>query len=246
MEDNTMAEEYSFPPFEEEMKKILDKFGGNLMETYQGENITPLWDLKGEGLPWSYKYLYAAPKLEKIVFAVQSFRDKLMSYATGIWPDDEHALPIFSAYWAESAKGTYFIVDFYPTADCICDIPYMEKYLEPLEDAFDKGMGYFPSLWSGRNSNWFRALSSPYCLSGDFFPSTKETQRYILEIMTSYLSIYYDLWEKDQPRDPEYMKSLNARKDAIRKNFREKDPGEFMMVKAVGKELAALGLRVIF
>jgi hypothetical protein len=113
------------------MKSIVDKFGGKRMETYHGEDITPLWDLKGEGLPWSYKYLYAAPKLEKIVFAVQSFRDKLMSYATGIWPDDVHALPIFSAYWAESAKGTYFVVDFYPTADCICDIPYMEHYLEP-------------------------------------------------------------------------------------------------------------------
>jgi hypothetical protein len=64
--------------------------------------------------------------------------------------------------------------------------------------------------------------------------------------MTSYLTIYYDLWEKDQPRDPEYMKSLIARKDAIRTNFREKDPGEFMMVKAVGEELAALGLKVVF
>lgn len=241
-----MAEEYSFPPFEEEMKKLSNKFGGKRLETYQGEDITPLWDLKGEGLPWSYKYLYAAPKLEKIVFMVQSFRDKLMSYGMSIWPDDEHALPIFSVYWAESAKGSYFIADFYPTADCICDIPYMEQYIEPLEDAFNKGMEYFPALGSGRNPNWFKALSSPYCLSGDFFPSTKETQQHILEIMTSYLNIYYDLWEKDQPRDPEYMKSLNARKDAIKRNFREKDPGAFMMEKAVGKELAELGLKVLF
>ena len=241
-----MAEEYSFPPFDEEMKNALNTFNGKLMETYQGEDITPLWDLKGEGLPWSYKYLYTAPKLEKIVLMVQSFRDKLMSYGLSLWPDDEHALPIFSVYWAESAKGSYFIADFYPTADCICDIPYMEQYLEPLEGIFNKGMEYFPSLGSGRNPNWFKALSSPYCLSGDFFPSTKETQQHILEIMTSYLNIYYDLWVNDQPRDPEYMKSLNARKEAIRKNFREKDPGGFMMVKAVGEELAELGLKVLF
>ena len=122
----------------------------------------------------------------------------------------------------------------------------MEQYLEPLEDAFNKGMEYFPSLGTGRNPNWFKALSSPYCLSGDFFPSTKETQQHILEIMNSYLNIYYDLWVKDQTRDPEYMKSLNARKEAIRKNFREKDPGGFMMVKAVGEELAELGLKVLF
>ena len=241
-----MTEEYSFPPFEEEIKNLLDKFGGKRMESYQGEDITLLWDLKGEGLPWSYKYLYTAPKLEKIVLSVQSFRDKLMSYGAAIWPDNEYALPIFSTYWAESAKGSYFITDFYPTADCICDIPYMEKYLEPLEDIFYKGMDYFPGLSSGRNPNWFKALVSPYCLSGDFSPSTKKTQQQILELMTTYLTIYYDLWEKDQPRDPEYMKSLNFRKTAIKENFREKDPGGFMMIKAVGQELADLGLRVLF
>ena len=96
-----MAEVYSFPPFEEEMKKIVDKFGGELMETNQGEDMTPLWDLRVEGLPWSYEYLYTAPKMEKIVFAVHSFREQLMSYTTTIWPDGMHALPIFSAYWAE-------------------------------------------------------------------------------------------------------------------------------------------------
>ena len=241
-----MTEEYSFPPFEEEIKNLLDKFGGKRMESYQGEDITPLWDLKGEGLTWSYKYLYTAPKLEKIVLSVQSFRDKLMSYGAGIWPDDEHALPIFSTYWAESAKGSYFIVDFYPTADCICDIPYMEKYLEPLEEAFSKGMDYFPALSSGRNPNWFKALVSPYCLSGDFSPTTKKTQQQILELMTAYLTICYNLWENDQPGDPEYMKSLNFRKAALKQNFRDKDPGAFMMVKAVGQELADFGLRVLF
>jgi hypothetical protein len=107
-------------------------------------------------------------------------------------------------------------------------------------------MDYFPSLSSGRNPSWFKALVSPYCLSGDFFPSTKETQGQVLELMTSYLTVFYDLWEKDQPRDPEYMKPLNARKNAIKQNFREKDPGGFMMIKAVGQDLADLGLKVLF
>ena len=107
-------------------------------------------------------------------------------------------------------------------------------------------MEYFPSLSSGRNPNWFKALVSPYCLSGDFFPSTPKTQKQVLELMISYLNIYYELWEKDQPRDAQYMKPLNHRKNAIRINFREKDPGGFMMIKAVGQELADLGLKVLF
>jgi len=114
----------------EEITKMIKKFGGERMETYQGEDVTPLWDLKGEGLNWSFKHMYSAPKLEKIVHVVQSYRDKLMVYGTIIWPDDQHALPIYSDFWAESAKGSFFLLDFYPIADCICDIPYMEKNLE--------------------------------------------------------------------------------------------------------------------
>jgi len=241
-----MSEEYSFPPYEEEINKVLKKFGGKRMETYNGKDITPLLDLKGEGLPWSYKYLYATPKLEKIAISVQSYREKLITYMTIIWPDNEHALPIYSAFWAESAKGSFFLLDFYPTADCICDIPYMEKYLEPLEDIFQKGIEYYPHQGPGRNPNWFRALVSPYSLAADLFPGTKEDQNHILELITGYLDVYHTIWEKDEPRDPEYMKSLIARREAIRQNFREKDPGGYMMEKAVGKEIAELSLRAYF
>lgn len=241
-----MSEQYSFPPYKEEISKVLKKFGGKLMETYNGQDITPLWDLKGKGLPWSHKYLYAAPKLEKIAIAVQSFRDKLMTYMSIIWPDNEHALPIFSSFWAESAKGGFFLLDFYPTADCICDIPYLEKYLEPLEDIFYKGIKYFPPEGPGRNPNWYRALVSPYSLTGDYSPSTKERQEQILELTTDYLNVYHTLWEKDEPRDPEYMKALINRREAIRVNFREKDPGGIMIEKAVGEELAELSLKAYF
>jgi len=241
-----MAQEYTFPAYDEEMSTILKKFGGKRMKMYEGKDITPLWNLKGEGLEWSFKHLYSAPKLEKIVHAVQSYRDKLMVYGTIIWPDDAHALPIYSAFWAESAKGSFFLLDFYPIADCICDIPYMEKYLEPLENIFYKGIEYYPHQGPGRNPNWFRALLSPYAIAADIFPGTKEDQDHILELMTGYLNVYYALWEKDEPQNPEYMKPLIARREALRKNLREKDPGGFMMEKAVGQELAELSIRAYF
>ena len=215
------------------------------METYNGEDVTPLWDLQGEGLAWSFKYLYAAPKLEKIVHAIQSYKDKLMVYGTIIWPDDTHALPIYSAFWAESAKGSFFLLDYYPIADCICDIPYMEKYLEPLEDIFNKGVEYYPDQGPGRNPNWYRALLSPYAIAADIFPGTKKDQSRILELMTGYLNIYHDLWEKDEPSDPESMKSLNKRKNAIRQIMRDKDPGGPMIEHAVGKELGGLSIRAL-
>jgi hypothetical protein len=42
-----MAEEYSFLPYGEEVSKAIEKLGGTKMETYDGDDITPLWDLKG-------------------------------------------------------------------------------------------------------------------------------------------------------------------------------------------------------
>ena len=240
-----MSENYTFPPYEQEMLKMIEKFGGTKLETYKGEDITPLWDLKGGGITHSFKYLYSAPKIEKIAITVSCFRDMLMSYATMVWPDDEHALPSFSSFWAESAKGSYFILDFYPTADCICDLPYMEKYLEPLEDPYNRALKYYNKV-ATRDPNWFRAMTSPYYINGDIDTSTKESQERLLGLTLDYFKIYYDLWEKDEPGDPEYMKRINERKEAIKQNLREKDPGGIMMVKAVGEELAELGLRALF
>ena len=240
-----MSEEYAFPPYGEELKKAIEKFGGKKMETYNGEDVTPLWDLKGGPILWSWKHLYSAPKLEKIVVSEQCFRDKLMTYFTFIWPDDEHALPIYSSFWAESAKGSYFIIDFYPRADCICDIPYMEKYLEPLEDVYEEAKKHFPSV-SSRDPNWFRALVSPYYINADFHPGTKETQDLLFGLTVDYLNVYHSLWEKDEPRDTQYMKRLNERKTAIRLNMREKDPGGIMIEKAVGKEITELNLKAAF
>jgi hypothetical protein len=240
-----MAEEYSFPPYEQEMMKVLNEFGGEKMTTYEGEDITPLWDLKGGGLSWSFKYLYSAPKLEKIMITVQSYRDKLMTYVTNIFPDDQHALPIYNCFWAESAKGSLFILDFYPLADCICDIPYMEKYLEPLEDVYQRGIKQYNEL-STRDTDWFRAMTSPYFLTAEVAPSTKESQGRLLGLALDYLKIYYDLWQKDQARDEQYMKRLTERKTAMRKNMRERDPGGLIMEKAVGKKIAELSLRAGF
>ena len=240
-----MSEQYSFPPYGEEVAKIIDKFGGEKMKTYKGMDVTPLWDLKGGPILWSYKYLYAVPKLDKIAVTVQSFKDKLMCYALNIWPDDRHALPIFCSFWAESEKGSYFILDFYPTADCICDIPYMEQYLAPLEDVYNEAKKHYPGV-SNRDPNWFRAMVSPYYLNADFHPSTKEHQDRLLRYTLEYLKIYHSLWEKDQPRDPAYMQRLIERRQPIRTNMIEKDPGGIMVEHAVGKELAELSIKALF
>ncbi|MBW1823632.1 MAG: hypothetical protein JRI87_03560 [Deltaproteobacteria bacterium] len=237
-------EQHAFPPYEEKMKEALKPFNAEVMNSYQGKDIRPFQNLKGKNMD-SSKYLYKAPKLEKISFAVHNFKDMLMSYGIIIWPDDEHALPTFSSYWAESAKGSYFIIDFYPSADCIVDNNYMEHYLSPLEDLYEKGVKIFPDRF-GRSTDWFRALVSPYCLTAEFAPTTKKTQENIMELTLGYLSIYIDLWKKDELRDPEYMKPLIERRNAIKTTFIENDPGAKMMEVALGHEMADLSIKISF
>ena len=240
-----MSEDYSFPPFSREMNKVIEKFGGRRMETYNGEDITPLWNLQGGHLVSSYKYLYAAPKLDKIVITESCFSDKLMSYAVNILPDDSHALPIYVCFWAESAKGSYFILDMHPTADCICDIPYLEHYLDPLDSAYSRAIDHYHEI-STRDPSWYRAMKSPYYINADVAPSTRQSQEIMLGLAVEYFTIYHQLWEKDEPRDAAYMSRLNERKEAIRQNFREKDPGGYMMEKALGKKMAELSIRALF
>ena len=235
-----MSEEYSFPAYGEKVEELIKEFGGTVMEEYRGYDIKPLWEQKGEGYT-GYKYLYKAPKLEKIAFGVGCFREKLMSYALMIWPDDNHALPIYSSYWAESAKGSFFIIDLYPLADCIRDLPYLEKYLAPLEDIYADGLEHFPPS-KVRSENWFRTVNSPYLITTEA-DATKENQERLLNLTLDYLKVYIDLWKNEEPSTPEYMKELNARKEAIRKTFMARDSiGDMMLTKAIGKELSHLSL----
>ena len=235
---------YAFPPYEEKMKEALQPFSPKRLDFYQGKDIRVFQRLKGKNME-SSKYLYEAPKLEKISFAVHNFKDMLMSYGVIIWPDDEHALPTFSSYWAESAKGSYFIIDFYPPVDCIVNMEYMENYLKPLETLYEDGVKLFPEQF-GRSPDWFRALVSPYCLTSDFAPTTKKTQKAIMELTLGYLAIYIDLLKRDEPCEPDYMKPLIKRRNAIKAVFRQNDPGAKMMEVAVGKEMAEFSMNISF
>ncbi len=235
-----MTEQFSFPPYAEKVQEILKELNTTVMEEYQGHDIRPLWDQTGDGYT-GFKYLYKAAKLEKIALGVSSFRGKLMSYALVIWPEESYAPPVFSNYWAESEKGSFFVLDFYPLADCVRDLPYMEKYLDPLEDIYERGMEFFPPS-NVRSYNWFRALASPYVLTAEV-DAGKENQDRILNLILDYLKVYIELWKKEEPSPAEYMKELNARKEAIRHVFRERDTiGDIMLTKAIGKELAHLSL----
>jgi hypothetical protein len=235
-----MSEEYTFPPYAEKVQEAIKEFGGTVMEEYRGYDIRPLWNQNGEGYS-GFKYLYKAPKLEKIAFGVGSFREKLMSYALMIWPDDDHALPVYSSYWAESARGSFFIIDFYPLADCIRDLPYLEKYLAPLEDIYGRGLEQFPPS-NVRSENWFRAAASPYLITTEA-DATRENQERLMSLTLDYLKVYSDLWKNEAPSPAEHMKELNARKEAIRKTFEARDSiGDTMLTRAIGKELAHLSL----
>ena len=89
-------------------------------------------------------------------------------------------------------------------------------------------------------------MASPYLITADFSPSTPESQERVLELTTAYLKAYADLWEKDQPRDEAYMRSLHHRKLMVRTNMKEKDPGIKMLKNAVGQELTDLTVKVLF
>ena len=121
----------------------------------------------------------------------------------------------------------------------------MEYYLAPLEDLYEKGAKLFPDRF-GRSPDWFRALVSPYCLTADFSPTTRKTQDAIMELSLGYLAIYIDLWKKDKPRDPAYMKPLIQRRNAIKEVFIKNDPGAKMMEVAVGHEMAEVSIKASF
>jgi len=228
--DPHYKESYGAPPSisQEEMKRIAELKGGVLRGSVD---------------------CYRAKKLEKITLVQLELVQRYYGIILNIWPADDYALPILTLTIDESPNYTHFFVDFIPLADCVVDTPYLEEYLDPLEPVwrtykFVRDLPNFPTFEVNLYS-WMRALRSPYLITRRVPPNKpKGIREDLIRLGLDYLTVYRELWIKDEPQDKTYISSLNERKKRIRQHFRTgKDPdGKFWWKgeSYLGKELTHL------
>ena len=132
-----------------------------------------------------------------------------------------------------------------PLADLARDLDYLEKYIMPMEDLWQKHREFEGS--GIERYVWQRVMLSPFYSYGKYkYDKNENIVEKSLDITIDYLKLYTKLWADVEKADPEYMKLLNERKRIMLDTMREYDPGEGPLKKALGAEAAHKILALLF
>ena len=227
--------DFSFAPYVETMTEAIQPLNPVLADKYDGFDITDIRDFKSDRISIKVK-VYKADKIDKISISRIEIFGLFCGCGCSITADEWHALPTYTSDWDENPKTNHIITDLLPSADCGADIEYRKQYLDPLEPYW-KTYKDMPGLEPIQLA-WFRALQSPYIITGRPPHMPEKLNQMALQCQIDYLKVFLDLWKNDKPRDKEYMKPLIQRRNVARNMLRHNDPGEGPLTKMLGHNMA--------
>jgi len=214
------------------------------MKTYHGDDITEFEKIETDMMVHTMK-CFEADKLDKIInIKADIMGGKIIVWATTIVPADEYALPMFTAEIVQAVNHLSLRTDLIPLADCGRDMDYLEKYMVPMEELWEK----YKDIEGARMEKylWQRVMLSPFYVFGKFKYEIENIEETSLKAVIDYLNLYIKFWSEAEKADPSYMELLNGRKGDMLKIMQENDPGEGPLRKALGEEKAHKILSLLF
>lgn len=231
-------------PFFEKIIETLSPLNPKPMKTYRGEDITQFQDIETDMMTHHMR-CFEADKLDKIILIKADIMGgKIVVWGATIVPADEYPLPLFTSEIVQAVNHLSLRADLIPLADLARDTAYLEKYMEPMEEIWQKykdieGMGRERYLWH-------MVMLSPFYTFGKIKYDIENIEEQSLNVTIDYLTLYTKFWAETEKADPVYMESLNDRKRCMLKTMMENDPGEGPLKKALGAEKAQKILSLLF
>ena len=201
-------------PYIEKMSEQLNQLSLTPINEYAGSDISNLADLEKDDVRVTLK-AYQAEATEKIAIGSITVGNEVNIGVCTIIPKNDIAIPIYVSRWEERQNTITLLVDMMPTVDMIVDEAYRVKYLEPLNETWER----FSNLAGiqPEDDNDLRAACS-IIYTGACVPIEKEGMRMAaLAPHLDYLKKYIAYMTADkQPIDETKQKEVTRRISAVR------------------------------
>lgn len=160
-------------PYIEKMSEQLSQLSVTQINQWAGNDISDLSGFEKDGARGQLK-VYQAEGVEKIAIGGISVDSEVNVGICTIIPKKEISVPIYVSRWEERQETITLLVDMMPTVDMIVDEAYRVKYLEPLNETWER----FSNLAGIRpeDDNSLRAACS-IIYTGACVPIEKEGMR---------------------------------------------------------------------
>lgn len=227
-------------PYIEKMAEQLNQLSLTKINECGGKDIRQLAAYEKDGVRVKLN-AYQTEVAEKIAIGSITVDNELSIGACTIIPKNDISIPIYVSRWEERQDTITLLVDMMPTVDMIVDEAYRVKYLEPLNETWER----FSNL-SGiqpEDDNDLRAACS-IIYTGACVPIEKEGMRMAaLAPHLDYLKKYIAYMTADQqPIGEAKQKEVTRRIAAVRKLFSAnlKDLLSKTVEQKLGKEITDL------
>jgi len=124
-------------PYIEKMSEQLSQLSLTQINECAGSDISNLADLEKDGVRVTLN-AYQAEAAEKIAIGSITVDNEVNIGVCTIIPKNDIALPIYVSRWEERQDTISLLVDLMPTVDMIVDEAYRVKYLEPLNETWER------------------------------------------------------------------------------------------------------------
>jgi hypothetical protein len=235
----------------EECWKILQACDLEPLKEFEGINIAENREKvkeKMEEMDSSMvMHYFQSEKIEKLCLGWTVIMKSIVVTMFSGWPRNDYDFPATPMDMVESEKHVYIGADLIPLTDIVINDWYREKYLDGFEPLYRQYLDL--SDPTPNPMNWFRALSSPYVISGrPDVGKNRGTVKRAAECFMAYIKYWLEeIVAKAEPmQDPAHKEYVNKKKTKIRDEFRRKDPGGPPLVMSLGKELAWETVKLIF
>ena len=124
-------------PYIEKMSEQLNRLSLTLVNEYAGSDITNLVEYEKAGTQIKLN-VYQAEAVEKIAISSIAVGNEVNIGVCTIIPKKDIAIPIYVSRWEERQDTITFLVDLMPTVDMIVDEAYRVKFIEPMNENWDR------------------------------------------------------------------------------------------------------------
>jgi len=204
-------------PYIAKMAEQLHQLSLTPIHECAGSDISNLADLEKDGVRLILK-AYQTDVAEKIAIGSIDVGNEVSIGACTIIPKNGVSIPIYVSRWEERQDTVTLLVDMMPTVDMIVDEAYRVKYLEPLNETWER-FSNLPGIQPEDDNDLRAACSIIY--TGACVPIEKEGMRMAaLAPHLDYLKKYIAYMTADQqPIDQAKQKEVTRRIAAVRTLF---------------------------
>jgi len=124
-------------PYIEKMSEQLSPLSVTEIKVWAGNDIGDLNGFEKDGARVQL-HVYQVEGVEKIAIGGIAVDDDVNIGVCTIIPKQDIALPIYVSRWEERREAITLLVDLMPSVDMIVDEAYRVKYLEPLNETWER------------------------------------------------------------------------------------------------------------